>query len=76
MPRRVQPMVHLIVPCWLSAPFWPMLCPNKGQFAPFVVEVIELPQQRGLFLPGMSGAVLFNGEIPNTAVLAAKCDFC
>ena len=62
----------LIVPCWLSAPFWPMLCPTKGQF---VVEVIELPQQRGLFLPGMSGAVLFNGEIPNTAVLAAKCDF-
>ena len=54
----------LIVPCWLSAPFWPLLCPAKNQFALFVAEVIELPQERGLFLPGVSGAVLFNGEVP------------
>lgn len=65
----------LIVPSWLSAPFWPMLCPIRGRFAPFVSEVVELPQQEGLFLPSVSGAVLFNGEIPNTAVLALRCDF-
>ena len=65
----------LIVPCWLSAPFWPLLCPANNQFAPFVAQVIELPQERGLFLPGVSGAVLFNGEVPNTAVFALRCEF-
>ena len=65
----------LIVPCWLSAPFWPLLCPANNQFAPFVAQVIELPQERGLFLPGVSGAVLFNGEVPNTVVFALRCEF-
>ena len=65
----------LIVPCWPSAPFWPILCPTENQFAPFVTEVIQLPQQEGLFLPSVSGAVLFNGEVPNTVVYALKCEF-
>ena len=65
-----QLMAPLIVPCWPSAPFWPILCPTENQFAPFVTEVIQLPQQEGLFLPSVSGAVLFNGEVPNTVVYA------
>ena len=27
------------------------------------------------WIPGLSGAVLFNGEVPNTPVLALRCDF-
>ena len=66
----------IVVPLWPSAPFWPMLCPFKtGYFATFVREVRELPQVDSLFLPGLSGAVLFNGEVPNTQVLALRCDF-
>ena len=28
-----------------------------------------------LFLPGLSGAALFDGQLPNTPVLALRCDF-
>ena len=33
----------LIVPCWPSAPFWPLLHPVVGKFAGFVTAVQELP---------------------------------
>ena len=65
----------LVVPCWPSAPFWPLLCPGNGQFAPFVIDFWDLPQVESLFLPGLSGSVLFNGCKPNTRVLALRCDF-
>ena len=65
----------MVVPLWLSAPFWPLLCPYGSDcFAPFVRECKELPQAASLFIPGLSGAVLFNGEVPNTKVLALHCD--
>ena len=65
----------LIVPCWPSAPFWPLICRANGQFASFVTMVEELPLSESLFLPGMSGSVLFNGKIPNTKVFALRCNF-
>ena len=65
----------LVVPCWPSAPFWPILCPNESQFAEFVVGVYELPHINSLFLPGLSGAVLFGGTEPNTKVYALRCMF-
>lgn len=64
----------LIVPCWHSAPFWLILYPNGVTPAKFIQEVMELPQQEGLFLPQRSGAVLFKG-VPNTKVLALCLDF-
>ena len=30
---------------------------------------------KSLFLPGLSGVTLFNGEVPNTKVLALRCNF-
>jgi hypothetical protein len=66
----------MVVPVWLSAPFWPLLCPfNTGVFTWFVREVRELPQVDTLFLPRLSGATLFNGEVLNSRVLALCCDF-
>ncbi len=44
----------LIVPCWPSAPFWPLLCPGNQQFAKFVSVVRELPLTESLFLPGLA----------------------
>jgi hypothetical protein len=65
----------LIVPCWPSAVFWPLICPGGEGFAPFVRDSQSLPRIDSLFLPSLSGAVLFNGEVPNTEVFALLCDF-
>ena len=65
----------LIVPCWPSAIFWPLLCMAEGQFAPFVVGVYDLPLVESSFLPGPSGGTLFKGQVPNTRVLALCCMF-
>ena len=65
-----------MVPWWPPAAFWPLLCPsNTGFFAKFVREVRELPQIDSLFLLGLSDAALFNGKVPNTKVLALRCNF-
>ena len=65
----------LIVPLWPSAPFWPLVCPREDHFAPFVVGWMDLPLTDSLFLPGPSGCALFNGQVPNTRVLALRCRF-
>ena len=66
----------MILPVWPSAPFWPLICPyNTGAFALFVREVRELSQVDFLFLPGLSGAVLFNGELPNFKSLSCMLRF-
>ena len=62
----------LVVPCWESAPFWPMLCPDGTNFAAFVVGWWELPQMERLFIPGRSGTALFDSKVPNTPVLAIR----
>ena len=56
----------LIVPHWPPAAHWPILRPFDGQIDTYVIGVIELPLISDLFLPGHSGAVLFNGSVPNT----------
>ena len=65
----------LIVPCWKSAPFWPLICPDGDLFAPFVAAVYELPLSQGLFQCGRSGGVLFGGDTSNTPVLALRLCF-
>ena len=65
----------LVVPCWESAPFWPLLCPSGEGFASFVVGYYPLPMEVGAFCTGSSGAGLFEGGIPNTAVFALRLQF-
>ncbi len=62
----------LVVPCWPSTPFWPLLCPAEGQFADFVIDFCDLPRVGPLFLPGLSSSVLFNGIEPNTRDYALR----
>ena len=64
-----------MVPCWESAPYWPLLCPRGEGFATFVVDYLPLPTEIETFCPGRSGAVLFNGKAPNSAVFALRLDF-
>lgn len=49
----------LIIPQWLSSPFWPLLFPDGLTPAEFVAGIIELPSSDNLTLPGLSGANLF-----------------
>ena len=65
----------LIVPVWPSAPFWPLLCPYGTYYAGFVRDIRQLPRVESLFLPGRSGACLFKDHIPNTQILALRCEF-
>jgi len=45
----------LVVPMWVSAPFWPILCPDGSHLAQFIHAWMILPFQPGMFLPGHSG---------------------
>ena len=63
----------LIVPQWISAPFWPILFP-EGSPANFVQAVVQLPQVDWVLTQGRSGKTLFNGP-PNTNIIALQLDF-
>ena len=66
-------MGTLIVPHWVSSPFWPILCPTGTKFAYMVKEVVRLPRSSDLIVPGLTGAELFKGQrMPNTDVLALR----
>ena len=64
----------LVVPQWLSSPFWPLLFPDGVMPAEFVKEYMELPCTETLILPGQLGTSLFKG-LPNTPVLALRIEF-
>ena len=61
----------LVIPRWVSAPFWPLIFPDGITPAGFVKEIRELPKLEGLFIKGRSGCNLFKG-VPNTPVLALR----
>ena len=61
----------LVVPQWLSSPFWPLLFPDGISPEVFVREWLELPRTETLILPGQLGASLFKG-LPNTPMLALR----
>ena len=73
--RVCEAVGTLIVPYWPSAPFWPLVHPAVGSFANFVTDVRDIPLSELLILPGLSGSSLFDGQIPNTKVLALRCNF-
>ena len=61
----------LIVPHWVSSPFWPLLCPSGTGFDQMFIAVVQLPRSNDLIVPSLSGASLFKGQQgPNTDVLA------
>ena len=63
----------LIVPRWLSAPFWPMLFPDSCRPAPFIMEVVVIDKSERSLIPGRSSDNLFKGS-PNTDLLAIRLD--
>ncbi len=65
----------LLVPCWQSAAFWPILCPDGVHLASFVQDWKELPISPDLILPGVRGSALFYGKVLNSRVLALRINF-
>lgn len=61
----------LVIPQWVSAPYWPLIFPGSISLAGFVKGIRELPKMEGLFIQGNSGCNLFKG-VPNTPVLALR----
>jgi hypothetical protein len=45
----------LLVPYWPKQPWWPVVQPVRGYWAPFVVGAVALPSLRGALVPGVSG---------------------
>ena len=72
--RKTKVRGTLIVSCWLSALFWPLLFPEDGLSAEFVQEFTQLPSYDWLLLPGFTGRTLFNGP-PNAALVALRLNF-
>lgn len=74
LPCRTKAEGTLIIPQWPSAPFWPLIFPEGGQPAKFVIEGIRLPAVDWILVPGRSGKTLFTGP-PNTSMLALSLVF-
>ena len=63
----------LVIPFWVSAAFWPMICPQGDGFAGFVHGAIQLPGSiDNLIVPGKRGATL---DIKNSHMLALRISF-
>ena len=79
IPRAVQHARNcrasgtLVVPEWVSAPFWPMLFPS-GEPAPFILLIRILAPSEFAIIPGRLGSNLFKGS-PNTNLLAIRFHF-
>ncbi|MCG8672764.1 MAG: hypothetical protein MI867_25410 [Pseudomonadales bacterium] len=65
----------LIVPRWVSRPWWPLLQPAPGRWAPFVTAVTPLPRSPDLFLPGPLGGNTVAMAAPRWEVLALRVVF-
>jgi len=64
----------LMIPKWLSSPFWLLLFPDGSGPAEFVAVWIELPLYDELILPGILGSSLLKST-PNTPMIAVRLEF-
>ena len=67
---RTRAVGTLIFPCWLSAPFWPMIYPDGHSTAEFVRAVIVFQSSLNPVLPGRASY-----SLPACDILAVKFDF-
>lgn len=64
----------LIVPCWKSAAFWPLLCPD-GQLIGNVSDWYDLPTEKQFYTPCKNGIGMFGNEDLKFRMLALKISF-
>ncbi|CAC5423237.1 unnamed protein product [Mytilus coruscus] len=73
--RQCNAVGTLIVPCWPSASYWPMLCPNGGDFTDQVTAYVELPSGKEFYTPGKSKNAIFGNTDLKFKMLALRLDF-
>ena len=64
----------LVLPCWNSAVFWPVLCPN-GNFRKEVIDWFDLPTQKQYYVKCKNGKGIFGNTDLHFRMLALKIDF-
>ena len=80
IPQLLKHMDHgqeygmLVIPLWTSAPWWPLITKDGRHPESFVLDWIDIPQSRNMFIPAKPGACIFSGR-PNYRVLALKVSF-
>ncbi len=65
----------LVVPVWKSRPWWPLLQPTAGQWAPFVSDNRTLPTSYDTFCPGQSQGNERGTGCPRWQCIALRIDF-
>ena len=65
----------LIMPCWKSAPFWPVLCPDGVHFVEYVKRWAQLQFSSWIFQDGHSGNNIGTAFTTDTSILALFLDF-
>ncbi|KAK3263187.1 hypothetical protein CYMTET_27991 [Cymbomonas tetramitiformis] len=75
--RRFSAVATIIVPYWTGRHWWPLICPDGQNFAPFIRDWRELPRDtaEALFLPGAGRANERAVGPPNFRVLALRVDY-
>ena len=64
----------LVIPCWKSAIFWPLLCPN-GTFIPQVTGFIDLPTSKNFFTKCKNGKGIFGNKDLNFNMVVLEVNF-
>jgi hypothetical protein len=65
----------LICPHWRTRPWWHWVCPDGHNFAPYIVDWIQLPRADDLFLPGPKHGNSRGIGSPRWEVYALRVDF-
>lgn len=65
----------LIVPKWISAPYWPYIFDENLCYRTYVSDVLEFKNTAGIFVPGTNPNSIFGKEPFITPVLAVKFQF-
>ena len=65
----------VIVPFWPKRPWWPLLEPRAGLWAPFVTAWWLFPNMQSVFLPGPDSGNTVGRGAPGWRVFALRVDF-
>ena len=65
----------LVVPCWVSAPWWPLLLKSRGKFRSEIHSFLEIAPQENMFIPAVPGLTMFGSGEPNFSIIALRLCF-
>ena len=75
MKKKCKAFGVIVLPYWESAPFWPLICENKGKFKSCVQDCIDLPTEKMFYTPCRSGEGIFGNQNLKFRMLALRICF-